>query len=456
VEGLLTSSARARRAGLRRRFEAAEDLWRTARRLVFVFAARAVDSRAPDAAASAATRRAPPTMNKLVVASACAAAALVTVDHVDRLQTRIGELERAPRVERREVAVLERELAHTRGELDALRRVVQSDPTAARLDRRIAALADELDLRKCEMSANDQRLASWESRWVDRDPATIDRELSELRDSIAHGAREVVRVENASALLAAAESSRLEELGRKVEPLLARDTRRMWDELVGPVVQLSGDTTVGSGVLLESQPAKDGGYTTLLLTAWHVVRDIYGSLDRTSLPVPVKAYQVDGSTRAEQAHLIAYDVALDVAVLSLDTRERVPCGARLASREHCSELAIFDSIYAVGCPLGNDPIPTYGELASTHHVVDGSTYWMISAPTYIGNSGGGVFDARTHELIGVFSKIYTHGASRSTIVPHMGLCTPLPFVYDWLEREGHASLFDSGDDGRARTAAAKR
>jgi hypothetical protein len=60
---------------------------------------------------------------------------------------------------------------------------------------------------------------------------------------------------------------------------------------------------------------------------------------------------------------------------------------------------------------------------------------MLSAPTYIGNSGGGIFDAKSHQLIGVFSKIYTHGNLRPTVVPHMGLATPMHQVYEWIEKE---------------------
>jgi hypothetical protein len=62
---------------------------------------------------------------------------------------------------------------------------------------------------------------------------------------------------------------------------------------------------------------------------------------------------------------------------------------------------------------------------------------MINAPTYIGNSGGGIFDGQTLELIGLFSKIYNHGSVRPTIVPHMGLVTPLAAVLDWLEEQGY-------------------
>ena len=77
---------------------------------------------------------------------------------------------------------------------------------------------------------------------------------------------------------------------------------------------------------------------------------------------------------------------------------------------------------------------------------------MISAPTYIGNSGGGIFDAETHHLIGIFSKIYTHGSMRSSIVPHMGLVTPLTAIYTWLEEEGYSAMIP--EQGSARVASA--
>ena len=54
--------------------------------------------------------------------------------------------------------------------------------------------------------------------------------------------------------------------------------------------------------------------------------------------------------------------------------------------------------------------------------------------------GGGIYDAETHELLGIFSKIYTHGSLRPTVVPHMGLVTPLDQIYAWLEQEGYTSI----------------
>ncbi len=232
----------------------------------------------------------------------------------------------------------------------------------------------------------------------------------------------------------------------RVNDRFQRDDGTMWRELVGPTVQLSGTSTVGSGVLLRTAPeGSSEPARPLVITAWHVVRDIFSETSEEQQPIPVAIFEPDGSTRHETATLRAHDAELDVALLELDTDEPVPSSAVLASREVLGHAHTFQEIYAVGCPLGNDPIPTRGEISQTCHEVDGSTYWMISAPTYIGNSGGGIFDARTRELVGIFSKIYTHGSLRPTVVPHMGLVTPITRVYAWIESGDFARLVPLGD-----------
>ena len=223
-----------------------------------------------------------------------------------------------------------------------------------------------------------------------------------------------------------------------------------WNRIVAPTVQLAGDTTVGSGVILQSTPLPDGsGYETLVITAWHVVRDILADkLDPEDIAVPITIFLADGSTEFRTAHLIGKNAKIDAALLVLVDKLQVPHGATLASRSYLKSRRIFHSIYAVGCPLGNDPIPTSGEIADLDHTIDGSRYWMISAPTYIGNSGGGIYDAASNHLMGVFSKIYTHGNIRPTIVPHMGLVVPLDSIYEWLEADNIATVEDHGNLAR--------
>jgi len=266
----------------------------------------------------------------------------------------------------------------------------------------------------------------------------IEQQLRERDDRLQKRYEALSEVVESAQRAATDTQQRLSQLDQSISA--PPDLHAMWRELVGPVVQLAGDASVGSGVLLPSAPLPQGGFSTRILTAWHVVRDIQGDPPDLELAVPVQIYREDGSTRQEKAKLLAHDPKVDVALLELVTLDALEYGADLAPRSRLAETRIFDQIVAVGCPLGNDPIPTRGEIATCQHEVEGECYWMINAPTYIGNSGGGIFDSKTHELLGIFSKIYTHGSLRPTIVPHMGLVTPLGKVYDWLESVGHGAL----------------
>ncbi len=394
-------------------------------------------------------------MNRIALVTGLAAATLVAVDQIHTLRSRTAELMREAREAPARVAELEQRVAALDSELAQARAELAADDRADRLAQRLAVVSSRVERSDCELAEQSARLESWERLWNGIGPRDIDGRLSRLSALVDERESRLVELDQRSQRLDAESRAQLAELHSRVAPLVERDVERMWRELVAPVVQLAGDATVGSGVLLESTPNAERGWTTHVLTSWHVVRDIYGSPQHTSDPVPVTIYSHDGSTRRETALMVAYDIGLDVALLALQLDERIEHGARLASRERLAQISTFDAVYAVGCPLGNDPIPTPGEIASTTHVVDGVRYWMLSAPTYIGNSGGGIFDARTHELVGIFSKIYTHGAARSTIVPHMGLATPMPDIYDWMESAGCAHRV-SGVKPRLEAASAKQ
>lgn len=291
---------------------------------------------------------------------------------------------------------------------------------------RLGRTVDRLDALRTGRSATEARLASLELGAADR--------LDGLTRAVeaAHGLASETRDE--------------------LERLIARgDHPNRWTTMLAPSVQLSGKETVGSGVVLSSyEPGAGRGHETLLLTAWHVVRDIQEELPGRSPPVPVTLYDQDGRRRRETARPLVHDAGLDLAVLRLNTDEPVPHGAILPTREELRELDVFDPVVAVGCPLGNDPIPTGGQIAETDHRIDGESYWMISAPTYIGNSGGGIFDARSSRLIGIFSKIYTYGHLRPAVIPHMGLAAPLDRVYDWLEACEGIEVVETADGVRVR------
>lgn len=377
----------------------------------------------------------------LTVALALGAALSLTAVVRTRL-TGLGDaLERSEQERQRQAAVLRTALEEVNQELEGIKSelgsAMASSAETDALSQRLASAEQSLGSVRAAIEAQTSSLEELEQAQASFVPE-LERELS------ARDERLQQRYEALSALAEAARQSASDSEARlaRLDQALSTppDLAGMWRELVGPVVQLAGDASVGSGVLLRSEARAEGGFRTPILTAWHVVRDIQGDPPDLALPVPVQIYREDGSMRHEKAKLLAHDPKLDAALLELVTPDALEFGASLAPRAQLAATRIFDGVVAVGCPLGNDPIPTRGEIATCSHQVDGQVYWMINAPTYIGNSGGGIFDADTHELLGLFSKIYTHGSLRPTIVPHMGLVTPLDRVYDWLVEVGHGEL----------------
>lgn len=367
----------------------------------------------------------------LIVGAVALVAGSMGVTRVATLEGDLQRLEEFSRTNPRRTLALETEVQTLEAELSAARdqvTLLNDDQSSSErmLRTRITALETSLVKAAQKLESHGMALHSLESA-----PSEVEDRLKSLQEGV-----EVRIAENASATEAMLAQAR-------AEVVQDDDVEARWQRIVAPTVQLSGETTVGSGVILESRKLEDAeGYETLLITSWHVVRDILADAGSNQAPVPVSIFGIDGIDRELTASLLYHEVDMDAALLRLNTTEPIQHGALLATRAEMESRRVFHSVYAVGCPLGNDPIPTHGDIADLTHVVDGTSYWMISAPTYIGNSGGGIYDGKSERLMGVFSKIYTHGSVRPTVVPHMGLVTPLVPFFDWLEDNDHARIVE--------------
>lgn len=334
----------------------------------------------------------------------------------------------------------------------------------ARLQAKLEGKSSETDRRISDRVSNQSR----ELTGLATDLAKVSGELQRIRSEFLENSKLVNRqVTNAigrnKALSKAVESAqnsiqkersssvrRVQELEQKLfsyqarfnelRQKVSRNSPSMTSEMLGPTVQLSGDETVGSGTVIASLPHKDGGFETFVLTANHVVRNILADSPRLKKEgITVTIYKGRKETH-RKCDVVCRNPQHDLALVKLRGTKRVHAVAKLVAQDRVDKLELWTPIYAVGCPLGNDPIPTGGFLSSLENTVRGTKYWMINAPTYYGNSGGGIFDGDSHELIAVFSKIYTHGSTRPVVIPHMGLAVPMSLVYSWLEKEGHAYL----------------
>lgn len=220
------------------------------------------------------------------------------------------------------------------------------------------------------------------------------------------------------------------------------------EAMIYPTVQLRGKGTVGSGVIVWSGIIGHEGarpvYGTYALTAHHVVTEV-AAPDRRDVIEDVRLMGADDrlADARHEAHVVTFDRRRDLALLALAIDEPARYVAAFAAPAEVARIQIFDPAYAVGCPLGNLPLPTAGEISTKHKVVEDQVLWMLNAPTFFGNSGGGIFRAADGKLIGISSMVYTYGRANPVVVPHLGLFVPVTTVCDWLNQEGYAFLYDA-------------
>lgn len=220
------------------------------------------------------------------------------------------------------------------------------------------------------------------------------------------------------------------------------------ERMIYPIVQMKGNGTVGSGVVVANEPGPEQNWYVWVVTAYHVVEEVRDFSNYDETVVDVHFFDAELGRVSEDSctglEIVAYPEA-DLSLLRIERHQPWPYLADVAPEEVCEQLSVFDPVYAVGCPLGNQPIPTRGEISSQYKKVGDEVYWMVSAPTFFGNSGGGIFLSENGQLVGISSMIYTYGKRSPMVVPHMGLFVPLAQVRSWLRREGFVHLLGTSE-----------
>lgn len=298
--------------------------------------------------------------------------------------------------------------------------------TAAAGSAQAVAIADELARAKTEVATFRSQL----STDFERTKALVDAYISEVRTKEEDAAMRMSKANEAIATLAGQ---------------IYRDPTELTRTMLSPTVQLNGDDTVGSGTIVFSgQNAKAGDkIETYALTSYHVVRNILADTPKAQHDGFDVTIYLPGEKLTVKGKMVSSQPKIDAALVRVLTDRRMPFVANVLPRAETGAVKVWDPVCAVGCPLGNDPVPSHGEVSSLTNELNGANYWMVNAPTYFGNSGGGIYRADTRQLIGVFSKIYTHGKGTPVVVPHMGLCTPIAAVYEWLATEKMEHLLQS-------------
>ncbi|MCP4092890.1 MAG: hypothetical protein GY747_05510 [Planctomycetes bacterium] len=282
---------------------------------------------------------------------------------------------------------------------------------------------------------------------LEKQSMRLDNQNSVIQNGFGRMEDGFVRMENGLGSLDGLRTTVEEQVvsAASVQPDVLRETLRR--EVLRPVFQISGEDAVGSAVLVYHGSDEKGPYY-LALSCFHVVRDIIHYQD---VEAPHEVLfdnifdQLGGDPVTLQGRMVAENIPADLALLRIDTERELGPIASIAALPKESLVDAFTPVYTVGCPLGTSAQATHGQVTRNDWVVDGQDYWMVSSPAYFGNSGGGVFLEEGHELVGIFSKIYTHGTYRPQVVTHMGLAVPLSTIYEWVKAIGYDRILPQAE-----------
>ena len=235
---------------------------------------------------------------------------------------------------------------------------------------------------------------------------------------------------------------------------VSKEIKQKHEEMFYPTVRVRAKNAGGSGTVVHSKKHGDEVHT-YIITNHHVVEGCIKVVKKWN---PVKKRKVDTEildtvyveyfrynnyshcigSFAVEADIVAYsecEGGQDWSLLRVrDTENIADCVANLFPIESLDDVHIFDKCFAVGASLGHPPIATEGHISYMDDEIDHYKYWMSTAQTIFGNSGGACYrwsdKRKKYEWIGVPSRISVQPSGFSAdAITHMGYFIPIDRVY---------------------------
>lgn len=224
-----------------------------------------------------------------------------------------------------------------------------------------------------------------------------------------------------------------------------------------PTVRIRTESSIGSGTIIASI-RNENKYETYVLTNHHVIRDAIQIIEewdsikkemvkkekRATVEVEQFKYQnlsINTGTLLILSDIVAWNKDHDLALIKLRSDDYFQ-PAKILAPNKIDSLRIFQEIIVSGCGNGRSPFPTFGIIASLQDEIENQPYWMVTAPSVFGNSGGGSFLKETMEFIGIPSRLsVTFVGWSPNAVYHMCYIIPISRIYKWLEEIGYGFIF---------------
>ena len=253
------------------------------------------------------------------------------------------------------------------------------------------------------------------------------------------------------------------------------DIDKIHAQVLRPEVRVRTAKDGGSGTVIWSapDPLDLRHHSTFVLTCWHVIEDALtvrnewdSRLGRERKQefrqlVSVEFFDYDAVPHGRRpvsstvdAEVVAYDKAHDMAILKLRMINVAPYVAALVPLADTELLRIGSPTVTVGCAMGHDPIVTEGHITHMGDEIDFKLYWMSSALSLFGNSGGACFaenDDGDYRMVGIPSRIDVIGWNSP--ITHLGYISPISRIREFLDEQGYGFL--DPDSGKTEESCAE-
>ncbi len=239
------------------------------------------------------------------------------------------------------------------------------------------------------------------------------------------------------------------------------------EQMFYPTVRVRTKKSGGSGTVVYSEEHNNEIHT-YVITNHHVINDcihivkkwnpvLKKKIDTEILDtVQVEYFKYNNYSHnigsfAVEADIVAYsevEGGQDWALLRVRDKENTADWvANMFPLDDIDNVHIFDDVFAVGASLGHPPIASEGIITYMDDEIDHYKYWMSSAQTIFGNSGGAVYrwsaNRKQYEYIGIPSRISIQPTGFSAdAITHMGYFIPIDRVYKLLEENDYHFIYD--------------
>lgn len=227
-------------------------------------------------------------------------------------------------------------------------------------------------------------------------------------------------------------------------------------EMLDPTVHVWSRGQSGSGVIFyrDDRRSDKGIYLYTLVTNHHVVSNrktkqlkaVDGLSGRSWFTIKDHGCWVtvfkDKTSEWEsyKGKIIVESEEKDISIIVFETDIEICNIATLATVGMLDQIDVFDEIFAVGCQLGQKPIPTKGIVSQ---LIQDDNYLglMSDAPIYLGSSGGGIFRKYDghYYLIGILQKI---GVGHDQLIPHIAYSISIKIVLDLMYENDLSYMVD--------------